>query len=159
MDPITLIGAVSGVLNIVDQVSNQLDRFREDKPEPAEEPAHGTIATRERPDTIIVRRHGHEVERITAADLERLDEADQGLIKALEGSMQRNYQIWTMVYPTRNQSADPMVNARVNQQLQDVAKSMCADLERILRYLDSIDKYLEDHYGQVRFVCMELESM
>lgn len=159
MDPITLIGAVSTILNIVDQVSNQLERFNKDEPEPAEEPVHGVIATRERPDTIIVRDHGHEVERITAADMETLDEADQGLIKALEASMERNYQIWIAVYPKRNQSADPIVNAQVNQQLKEVGKGMCADLDRILRYLDSMGKYLEDHYGQVRFVCSELETM
>ena len=159
MDPITLIGAVSTVLNIVDQVSNQLERFKDNKPEPAEEPEHSVIATRERPDTIIVRQHGHEVERITAADLDRLDEASQGLIKALEASMQRHYQIWITVYPKRDQSADPIVNAQVNQQLKELGKSMCSDLDRILRYLDSIDKYLEDHYNTVRFVCGELESM
>jgi hypothetical protein len=159
VDPITVIGAISTVLTIVDQVSNQLDRFKNEEPEPAEEPEHRVIATRERPDTIIVREHGHEVERITAADVAKLDEASQGLIKAFEDSMQRNYQIWIMVYPKRNQSADPMVNAVVNQQLKELGMSMCSDLERILRYLDSIGKYLEDHYGHVRFVCSELERM
>ncbi len=159
VDPTTLIGAVSTVLNIVDQVSNQLDRFKDQEPEPAVEPKHAIVATRERPDTIIVREHEREVERITAADLERLDEASQGLITAFQASMESNYQIWITVYPKRNQSADPMVNAQVNQQLKETAKSMCSDLDRILRYLDSIGKHLQDHYSHVRFVCDELERM
>ena len=159
MDPITLIGAISTVLNITDQISNQLDRFKNNTPEPDQEPAHRVIATRERPDTIIVRDSGDEVERITADDLAQLDEASQGLIKAFEESMQKNYQLWIMVYPKRDQSPDPMVNAQVNQQLKETAKRMCSELGRILGYLDSIGKHLEDHYGEVRYVCSELEQM
>jgi hypothetical protein len=159
VDPITLIGAISTVLNITDQISNQLDRFKNDEPEPEEEPPHSIIATRERPDTIIVRRYGDEVERITSDDLAKLDRSSQGLIKAFEESMDRHYQLWITVYPKRDQSPDPMVNAQVNQQLKETAKRMCSDLGHILGYLDSLGKDLQDHYAHVRYVCSDLEEM
>jgi hypothetical protein len=158
MDPVTVIGAISTVLTIVDQVSNQLKRFREKQPEPEQEPTHRITTHRERPDTIIVREEGREVERITAGDIAKLDENSRKLIKALEDSMQQQYDLWVEVYPKRDQSADPVVNARVNRQLKEIAMKMCADLERIFQYLDSIGKYLDDHYGHVRFVCEDIKG-
>jgi len=156
IDPITAIGAVSTVLTIVDKVANQIQRFVKKEPEPAVEKPHRVLATQETPTTIVVREGGQVVETITADDLAKLDSNSRALIKALEDSMQGYYDIWVVVYPQRDQSADPVVNARINRQLQETAKKMCADLNTLLRYLDSLGKYLADHYNAFRFVCQQL---
>ena len=158
MDPITVISSISAVLGIVDQVANQIQRFKNQEPEPDVEPEHTVIATKEQPDTIVVRREGAVVETITASDIDRLDDNSRSLIKALEKSMQAQYDIWVAVYPQRDQSPDPIVNAKINQQLKGTATKMCSDLNKIMMFLDQIGKNLEDHYHHIRFICSELES-
>jgi|KBSMisStandDraft_5_1062788.scaffolds.fasta_scaffold34372_2 hypothetical protein len=158
IDPITAIGAVSTVLNIIDKVANQVQRFVNKEPEPAVEKPHGVQAIKETPTSIVVKREGRVVETITADDLSKLDPNSRALIKALEDSMQSHYDVWVVVYPQRDQSADPIVNAKVNRQLQDTAKKMCADLNTLFNYLDFLGKYLEDHYQAFRFVCQQIQS-
>jgi hypothetical protein len=155
MDPVTALGAVSTVLTIVDKIANQIDRFIHKKPEPATEKPHSVLAKKEG-DAIIVRRGGQVVQKITAADIAKLDINSQKLIKAMEESMQKNFDLWTAVYPQRDASPDPLRNAQVDAQLKDIAKKMCSDLNRIFKYLKSIGSELEDHYSHVRFVCAEL---
>ena len=70
--------------------------------------------------------------------------------------MQRNYDLWTKVYPRRDQSPDAVVNAQIEAQLNDIAKKMCADLNQIFGYLSSIHKYLPDHYTHIQWVCSKL---
>jgi hypothetical protein len=155
MDPITVITALGAALKVVDQVANQIDRFVHKKPEPSKEPTHKVIAEKTA-DTIEVKREGKVVEVITADDIKKLDENSRKLIKALEDSMQNNYDLWAKVYPRRDNSPDPVVNAQIDAQLNDIAKKMCSDLNKIFRYLNSIGKHLDDHYAHVQFVCGEL---
>jgi hypothetical protein len=157
MDPIATISAISAALKVVDQVSNQIDRFVHKRPEPAKEPPHKVTAEKNA-DTIEVKEQGRTVETITSDDIKKLDENSRKLIKALEDSMQSNYDLWTKVYPKRDRSADPVVNAQIDAQLTDIAKKMCVDLNKIFRYLDSIGKHLSDHYAHVQFVCSELSK-
>jgi len=158
MDPITALGAVSTVLGIVDQVANQFDRFIHKKPEPATEKPHSVQAKREGND-IIVKRDGRAIQKITAADIARLDDNSRKLIKALEDSMQAQFELWTIVYPQRENSPDPLRNAQVNAQLKGVAQKMCSDLQLIFHYLDSIGAQLEDHYSHIRFICSQLDKV
>ena len=155
MDPLTALGAVSTVLTIVDKVANQIDRFIHKKPEPPVEKPHAVLAKKEG-DAIVVRREGQVIQKITAADIAKLDDNSQRLIKALEDSMQKNFDLWTAVYPQRDTSPDPVRNAQVDAQLNGIAKKMCSDLSKIFKYLKSIGAELEDHYAHVRFVCDEL---
>lgn len=159
IDPITAIGAVSTILNIVDKVANQVQRFIKKEPEPSSEKPHKVQAIQETPTTIVVKHEGRVVETITDKDLNKLDSNSRALIKALEESMQNHYDIWVAVYPQRDQSADAIVNAKINRQLQDTAKKMCTDLNTLFRYLDSLGKYLEDHYNAFRFVCQEVQAL
>jgi hypothetical protein len=157
VDPITTLTAVSAALKIVDLVANQIDRFVHKKPEPTKEEPH-KVVTEKKADTIEVKREGKIVETIRPADLAKLDDSSRKLIKTLEDSMERNYDLWTKVYPQRDTSPDPVRNAQVEAQLKDIAKKMCCDLNKIFRFLDSIGKYLEDHYAHVQFVCSELDK-
>jgi hypothetical protein len=107
---------------------------------------------------IEVKREGKIVETITSTDLAKLDENSRKLIKALEDSMQKSYDIWVKVYPDRDDSTDKIHQAKTNIQLTEIAKEMCRDLSKIFQYLNSIGKHLEDHYSHVQFVCKEIES-
>jgi hypothetical protein len=158
VDPIAAIGAVSTILDIVDKVANQVQRFFKKEPDPFSEKPHRVLAIKETPAKIVVKDEGRVVETITDKDLEKLDPNSRALVKALEESMQNNYDIWVAVYPQRDQSADAIVNAKINKQLQDTAKKMCKDLNTLFKYLDSINKYLEDHYRAFRFVCEQIET-
>jgi hypothetical protein len=157
LDPLSTLTAVSTVLNIVDKVAAQIQRFRKKESEPAAEKPHEVVAQKE-DGKILVKREGKVVEQITAADLQKLDENSRALIGALEQSMQKKFKLWTVVYPQRDTSPDPLRNAQVEEQLNDLAKGMCSDLGKIFRYLDRIEKYLEDHYQHVRAVCGELSE-
>ena len=90
---------------------------------------------------------------ITYQDIARLDDRSQNLIMTFEQSMERTFQIWEKVYPQRDVSADPVVNARVEAQLDDLAKKFCADMGHIFNFLGSIGYQLNDHYSDVRYAC------
>ena len=157
LDPGTTITAIATTLKIVDSVTGQWDRFFKKREEHELDKPHRVTSELEQGE-IVVKEHGKPVETITAQDVAKLDENSRKLIDALEKSMQRQYDLWTKVYPTRDASPDPVVNAQIDQRLEDIAKKMCADLGKLFRYLDSIGKYLDDHYDHVRFLCMEVEQ-
>ncbi len=155
MDPLTVLGAVSTTLGIIDKISGQIERYKKKQPEPAAPPQPSVLSARVG-NEVVLSRYGTPFEKITPDDFKNLSENDQRLIKALEDAMQRNYRLWTTVYPQRNASPDPLVNARIDAQLDQIAKDMCGDLERILRFLESLGKQLQDHYASIRFVCSSI---
>jgi len=157
IDPISALGAIGAILKIIDSVTGQWDRYFKKKTEAETAAAHRVTTEQVAPGTIVIRDRGRDVETITAADLATLDPNSRALIKALEDSMQRHFEIWTAVYPTRDSSPDPVVNAQIDRRLKDIAMTMCQDLGKIFGYLDSIHKYLEDHYENVRFLCGDLQ--
>lgn len=157
-DPVTVLTAVAIVLKIIDSLTGQWDRFFKKRNEREPERPHRVTTEQTQPDIIVVKEHGRPVETITAADIAKLDANSRKLIEALGKSMQRQYDLWTRVYPTRDQSPDPVVNAQVEQRLEDIMGKMCADLGKLFAYLDSIGKYLEDHYSHARFLCSEVKQ-
>ena len=157
IDPLSALGAIGTVLKIIDSITGQWDRYFGKKTEAEAAATHRVTTEQEAPDTIVVRNMGCDVETITAADLVNLDPNSRALLKALEDSMQRQFEIWVAVYPMRDSSPDPVVNAQVDRRLKDIARAMCQDLGKIFAYLDSMGKHLEDHYGHVRYLCMDLQ--
>lgn len=155
---LTALTAVATMLKIVDSLTGQWDRFWKKRGKQEPEKAYSVTTEQTQPDTIVVKKHGQLVDTITAADLAKLDVNSRKLIEALEKSFQRQFDLWTKVYPTRDVSPDPVVNAQVDQRLEDILGKMCADLGRLFAYLDSIGKYLEDHYGEVRYLCRDVEQ-
>jgi hypothetical protein len=156
IDPITALGADGTALKIIDSVAGQWDRFFKKKEEAKTE--HRVKTQQETVETIVVLSHGQPVERITAADLAKLDSNSRALIKALEESMQRQFDLWVLVYPQRDVSVDPVTNAKIDRQLTDIAKKMCSDMEKLFKYLDQLGKYLEDHYSHVRYICSDVAA-
>ncbi len=156
MDPITTLTAVSAALGLVDKIANQLDSliFSRTEKESVEHSVTTELLQRE----IIVARHGTSIRKITSDDIENLSEADRKMIEMYEKSMRDTFDIWQAVYPQRNSSADPVVNAKIKKQLSELAKSFCADLGHIFEYLGSIGLELEDHYSDVSYACSQAEN-
>src|SRR5712692_4042161 len=102
IDPITALSAVATALKIVDGVTGQWDRVFKKKSETEIAKEHRVTTAQAAADTISVRSEGHPTDTITAADLAKLDPNSRALIKALEESMQRQYDLWVAVYPTRD---------------------------------------------------------
>jgi hypothetical protein len=157
-DPMMALSAVASVLQIIDSVTGQWDRFFKKRSEAQISGEHQVTTAQVSSDTIAVTNQGRQVDTITANDLAKLDASSLALIKALETSMQRQYDLWVAVYPTCDVSPDPVVNAQVRQRLNDIARKMCDDLGKILGYLDSIGKNLEDHYGHIRYLCTQIQN-
>lgn len=152
VDPLSLLTSISVSLGIIDQIANQLSRFKKKEPEPPQEPPHSVIAEK-KGDTIEFVSDKYPRQTIHASDMANLDPQSQQLIAAIEGSMTQQFNVWTAVYPKRLQSTDAVVQAQVQQQLDALAKGMCDDLTKILRFLESMGKDLYDHYAAIQSIC------
>ena len=152
-----LLSSLGDGFKIVDKISPQITSFVKNEPEDIH--PYSVIAEKKGNQINFTRQDNHmDIQTITADDLRNLDENSQRLIQAREESMQRQFELWTIIYPKRNDSADPVVNARVEQQLKDITKTMCNDLTKILYYLQSIGKYLHDHYDHIYNICNEFKN-
>jgi len=99
---------------------------------------------------IVAKEHGQTVKTITKDDLEDLPEEIGAHIAVYEASARKNYELWKAIYPKRNDSVDPVANAKVDQQLRQIVSDMRDDLDGILGFLESCGLYLDDHYLQFR---------
>ncbi len=151
-DPMTILAAVGATLGIIDTVADQVERFWKKEPEPAAPKLHAVIAKRT-DDRIDFVSGDAVLETITADDMKQLDPQSQQLIETLEKSMRQQFDLWTQIYPQRDTSPDPLVNAKINAQLKAIAKEMCSDLNKILSFLESMGKNLHDHYAHIQFIC------
>lgn len=158
MDPMTAIGLVASALGIIDMIADQFERFAKKEPEPATPKVHSVLAKQTGDKIEFVDRQGTPVETITADEMKNLDPQSQQLIKALEASMKLQFDLWTKVYPQRETSPDPVVNAKIDAQLESIAKKMCGDLKKILTFLEGMGKNLTDHYDHIQFICSDIES-
>jgi hypothetical protein len=66
-------------------------------------------------------------------DLKNLPGDYYQLIKTLEGSVRRYYDVWQQVYPQRD-DGDLVANAKVNNQLRDLALKMKDEPSRNNRF-------------------------
>jgi hypothetical protein len=157
MDPLTILGAVGTTLGIIDRIAGQIERFKKKEPEPPSPPIPRVLAER-RGSEIVLAEGAVALERFTVDDFRNLAQADHEFIEAIEKRMRRNEKLWNKVYPLRDASVDPVVNAKVDNQLDDITKELCADLSRILGFLESLGKKLHDHYNSVRYICANISG-
>ena len=159
MDIATITAAISAAaagVGLIDKIADQLERFLTDKPDPAVPEEH-RLRIEGSDSEIVARSHGQVVQRIAAEDLERLPEQQLRHITVLEKSMENHYALWVAVYPQRNASPDPVVNAKVEQQLKGIVSDMADDLNGILSFLESCGLYLDDHYLHIRHLVTRVE--
>ena len=99
----------------------------------------------------LVRPDGHYNE-ISLADMGKLDENSRVLIVALARSSNRNYKLWAAVYPQRNASPDPVVNAKTDAQLDELKALFCSDFKTLKAFLEKLKIRLSDFDG-IQHIC------
>mgnify|MGYP000196801540 CR=1 FL=1 len=143
--------ALGSAISLVDKLYDQVKSFIANRKETKLSEEH-SLRIESTGSEILQIINGRVVKTIAAADFAKLPESTHRHIMVLEKSMQNSYDLWAQVYPQRNSSADPMVNAKVNQQLKQIIIGMKEDLDGILGYLDSLGFYLDDHYMEFRYL-------
>ena len=150
MDPATIVTAISAAaagIDLINKIADQVVPFLTGgQPISKEHRMHIEGTSTE----IVAREHGHTVKTITGEDLKDLPEELGEHIAVYESSARKNYELWKAIYPKRNDSADPVANAKVDQQLRQIVSDMSDDLDGILGFLESSGLYLDDHYLQFR---------
>ncbi|BCA55327.1 hypothetical protein W02_24670 [Nitrospira sp. KM1] len=153
-DPVTIIAAVAGALTVMGKVAKQIEAWFTGKPEKPSSP----VTAEQQSGSILVKENGQIIETITSDELNSLDQRSKMLIRALSKSIDNTYVIWAAVYPYRNDSSDPIVNAKTNKQLNEIANNMCSDLTRLLDYIEGLGKKMPTDYTSVHRVCEEVAS-
>jgi hypothetical protein len=143
------ITAATAGVGLIDKIADQIDRFLTKKPEPEVPPQHRLKIERDG-DAIVSRYHGQESQRITAADLQKLPEAELRHIKVFEQSMENHYAVWEAVHPQQALAVDPVAKAKIDLQLKGIIRDMKRDLNGILGFLERIGLNLDDHYMHIR---------
>jgi hypothetical protein len=143
------IGAASAAVGLVDKIADQVKRFLCDQPETGVPDVHRQHIEGSGSE-IVAQSPVQGTQTITADDFKKLPPDQLKHISVLEKSMQNYYDLWAAVYPQRNASADPIVNAKVNQQLKQIVSDMSDDFNGILSFLESCGLRLDDHYMAIR---------
>ena len=146
----------AGGLRIIDDTTEPLEAALEGRPEKVGRKFHMQANYEAAHDRISFT---GTTESITAADLERLPEADREFIADLEDSLDRNYKRWSAVRKGLGEAGGAL-DAEVENQLARIAKLMCRDLNAILGFLREMHKSkLEDHYARYRYICEKLHAV
>jgi hypothetical protein len=104
--------------------------------------------------TVVLRRGGSQYETITAADMDKLDDNAQQLIRSWEAAMQELFDRWTETWPKRY-AKDAKVCQRAESELVGIKPKLCEVLNHILGFVESMGKELDDHYLHVRYICSQ----
>ena len=100
---------------------------------------------------IVVKNESRIVQTITHDQLARvLHPNDLALVKTYEQKMNEYFKLWRVVYAEKDSSADPLVNAKVDNQLDKLIHKMRDELLGILGFLEHIGIHLDDHYHYIR---------
>ncbi len=143
------IAAAASAVGLFDKIADQVERVLTNRSEPSVPKEH-RMQVQGTGTEIVSKSYGQVIQTITAQDLAKLPEAQLQHITVLEKSMQNHYEVWAQVYPQLALMADPVSQARVNQQLKGIVVGMKGDLDGILSFLESCGLHLDDHYMHIR---------
>jgi hypothetical protein len=153
----TAVLALTGkAVELFDKVADQIARFITKRPDPTG-PKQYRYKIEGKQGAIHVTQDGRKLQTLTGEDLAALPKDYLEHITVLEESMRRHYNLWKAVYPKRNDSADLIVNAKIEQQLRDIVLEMKNDLTGIVNFLQSIGVHLDDHYMIMRDVVSQYD--
>jgi hypothetical protein len=148
MDIATATGVITtatAAVNLFDKVADQLVRFIRKEPTPPGPPKEHQFKIDGAGSELKVEAHGQTIQVLRGEDLKNLPEDYYRHITTLEASVRRYYDVWEQVYPHRD-DGDLVTNAKINNQLRDLALKMKDDLAGIIDFLQSIGVQLDDHY-------------
>jgi hypothetical protein len=149
IDPITITAAISAAsagINLINKMYDKVYPFITGSHPMKKE---HRLMIEGKGDRIVAKEYGG-VKIITGDDLKNLPSDMLDHIQVYEKAAQNKYEIWKNVYPQRNASTDPIVNAKVDQQLRKIVVDMKNDLDGILRFLEESGIKLTDHYTMFR---------
>ena len=148
------LNAINNVLKIIDEFVPQQKAFV-DNVEVDTRPSNYSIQAHQEDDRIELKRIDNcVVETITADDLEKLDRNSKILIRSYENGMKDLFERWAELQP-KSFSRDPIIRQDARDEMAIIRKDLCAQLNAILNYLQSMHKNLDDHYHHVRHICMQ----
>jgi hypothetical protein len=143
-------------LKLADWLGPQVQAFQANQPEPTAIPAYGVQAVQRQGDAALrLESRGAQpqvLETITAADFEKLDAASLQLIRAYETEMEILSGRWSSLAAGRA-DADTRVRDAARAESALILRDLCANLNKVLDYLDFLGKHLQDHYGHIRYLC------
>lgn len=148
MDLVTagaVITTATAAVNLFDKVAGQVVRFISRTSEPPGPPKEFNFQVGGSGNELEVRTHGRVIQVIRVEELKNLPADFLEHIQTYERAVKRNYDIWKQVYPHRDDGS-LIENAKINNQLNDLALRMKDDLTGIIDFLQSIGVQLDDHY-------------
>lgn len=146
-----LVTATGKAVEIFDKISGQIKSVLLKRPKEAEgDEERWRYKIRGEGDKFVVRQEKRVVQTITAADLAKLPAEHLSLITTYQKKMEQNYKLWQAVYASKDSSPDPLVNAKVDEQLIGLVEKMKRDLTNIIDFLQKLGLHLDDHYMHVR---------
>jgi len=82
---------------------------------------------------------------------------DLALVETYEKKMNEYFSYWRTVYSAKDSSPDPLVNAKVDNQLTGLISKMKIELLAILDFLENIGVQLDDHYMSIRMLVRQVQ--
>jgi hypothetical protein len=152
--PVAAVNSLGAVLSIVDQIYPQLTSFSTNQPVPVTEQQPRLLSRTERNEIRFVEGQKALATRITYEDIDRLLSKDnQVLLKTFEERMQDNFKSWNELYRKSGASTSKRQNAKVDAQLDELARELCSDLKHIFGYLKTLKYELQDHFKDMFYIC------
>ena len=137
-------GAVARFLQRVDEIAESTD--------PSATPSVSATATNNA--VIFTDRTGASLTEIRPEDFDRLPKHDLALIRALEQSMNRAFEQWTLLRSRR-----PVWTDTDRLEYQQAGSLMCEELRHILDFIENqLGKQLYDHYNGIRYACDQITA-
>jgi hypothetical protein len=146
-----VIATATSAVSLFDKVADQVVRFIGKGSEPPGPAKEHRVQVEGGPEGLSVKLRGQTIQVIQGEDLKSLPADIFGHIKTMEESVGRYYSVWKQVYPHRD-DGDLVTNAKLNNQLRDLALKMKDDLTGIVDFLQTIGVRLDDHYVVYRDV-------
>jgi hypothetical protein len=155
-----LVTAAKGAVDLLDKFGGQLISFLRKGPKVAEQDVDAwRIRIDRQGDDIVVRRQGQTIQTVTHDQLAtKLQSDDLALVQTYEKKMNEYFSLWRSVYDEKDVSADPLVNAKTDAQLQRLILKMRGELLGILRFLEQTGVRLDDHYLSIRRLVQDAEK-
>ena len=107
---------------------------------------------------LVVKQDSRTLQIISHEKLsEILHPNDLALVKTYEQKMNEYFNLWRSVYSEKDSSQYPLINAKVDNQLEKLIRKMRGQLLGILGFLERIGIQLDDHYHCIRQLVTDVQ--
>ena len=147
-----LVAATKGAVDLFDKFGGQLLSFlRRGPKEPEGSEDRWKIKITTEDNNIVVKQNAQTIQTIKHDQLaSNLHPTDLALVQTYENKMNEYFALWRAVYDQKDSSADALVNAKTDAQLEKLIVKMRGELLGILQFLEQTGVHLDDHYLSIR---------